>query len=44
MPDADAVTCLNFVETGPSVLREMPWIMVKDHKVSMNMYIYMYMS
>lgn len=29
----DAVTCLNFVETGPSVLREMPWITVKEHKV-----------
>ena len=29
----EAVTCLNFVETGPSVLREMPWITVKEHKV-----------
>lgn len=37
---------LHFVETGPSILREMPWIMVKDHKVCntyMYNFTYMYM-
>ena len=27
--------CLHFVETAPSVLRNMPWIMLKEYTVGM---------
>ena len=30
----DQLTVVHFVETSPSVLREMPWITLKEHKVS----------
>lgn len=25
--------CIHFIETAPSVLREMPWITLSEHKV-----------
>ena len=31
----DQMTVVHFVETSPSVLREMPWITLKEHKVSL---------
>lgn len=34
---------IHFVETSPSVLREMPWILLREHKVHTT-YRYMYVA
>ena len=31
-----APPCIHFVETASSVLREMPWVQLKEHKVQKN--------
>ena len=31
--------CLHFVETAPSVLREMPWVILREHTVSVYAYL-----
>ena len=31
----DQLTVVHFVETSPSLLREMPWITLKEYKVSL---------
>ena len=36
-------TCIHFVETAPSVLREMPWVVLKEHTVGAFMVVYMCM-
>ena len=35
------VPSIHFVETAPSVLRELPWILLKEHEVQ-PVYMYMY--
>ena len=31
---------IHFVETAPSVLREMPWVQLREHKVDRYMYVW----
>ena len=28
--------CIHFIETAPSVLRDVPWIQLREHKVLVN--------